>query len=221
MKKIKILQQTKKQCSTALVLCAVFMLLSITGKAQSENNIMPLNAEKPSFYKYEIAISCGGLSNPTTFFPSTNLLIFIPSFNIEYYYNFNHRHSLIGALNFATDYINQVKLTDKVSKDPYFADIPKEKCGTSFFNSIQIGYRFIYYAISQWTLYGSVFGGLDMMYYNTKALKDEHLWFSPAIQINPFGILYGKNNHRLSVELGFGTHGILSVGYHYVFNNRK
>jgi hypothetical protein len=44
MKKIKILQQTKKQCSTALVLCAVFMLFFVTGKAQSENNIMPLNA---------------------------------------------------------------------------------------------------------------------------------------------------------------------------------
>ena len=53
----------------------------------------------------------------------------------------------------------------------------------------------------------------------TKNQKD-NFWIMTNIHFNPIGISIG-NNHAFCAELGFGTQGLLKIGYMYKFNNHK
>ncbi|MDR3046281.1 MAG: hypothetical protein LBU51_01540, partial [Bacteroidales bacterium] len=78
----------------------------------------------------------------------------------------------------------------------------------------QINYKLSYCHIDKITLYGFISIGFHV------GSIDQLFGFAPAFQITPFGFKYGKR-HCISVEIGYGVHGIITCGYHYNFNSKK
>jgi hypothetical protein len=193
MKKTKILQQKKKQSFTALVLCAVFMLFFVTGKAQSENNIMPLNAEKPSFYKHEIGVSYGALPSEILVPVFNEVYLAALTLNLEYKYNINKRHAVVGSFTYHQTFILENNL---------------------YFIAPLIGYEYTYFMNNDFAIYFRIGVGYQWLF----ADDPSHLFrpYSLAYQISPLCISIG-NKHNLDLGFGFGTQGVFRIGYKYKF----
>lgn len=185
--------------------------------------------QQPSdFRHHEIGISVGAFSQPSIFYMGSEVLpcfyegfkkenkIFckynIGTFSLSYRYHFTEYHSLgvVSTLLFC-------KIEDKYNVDDH--------SGFFTFWTLEPQYRFTYKRFKNCALYlgggvGITFriasndkmpywdtagGGLFSATYGKVAA-----W--PSSHITFFGISVGKNNHA-DFELGFGTQGILKLGY--------
>jgi hypothetical protein len=196
-----------------LTLLIILFLLATNMFAQEITTPTPV----PEYYKHEVGITYGAFAQPITMPYPYHLLhpILIGSINIDYYYNFNKRHSIGVALSFTSDYLNEHSNPFPLSDNVDFSN----------FLSIQLGYRMIYFQKEKISLYFSFFVGTCPTY--TSYLADSYTNAHTGWNIMPivchltaFGMTIGKRNCA-TIELGVGTKGILQVGYKYRFNPKK
>lgn len=181
-----------------------------------------------NFPRHEIGISVGVFSQPSIFYIGSEVIpcfyegfkvekndycqYNIGTFSLSYRYHFTERHSLgiVSTLLFS-------KINDKYNLDDH--------SGFFTFWTLEPQYRFTYKRFKYCALYlgGAIgvtirFASNDKMPYWDTAGGG---WFSgtygmfaivPSSHITFFGISLGKNN-AANFELGFGTQGILNVGY--------
>ena len=94
--------------------------------------------------------------------------------------------------------------------------------------TLQIGYGVHYYTTKMISLYSSFYAGatfycIGRMDGTPSSSTDEiiypdkfHYIFRPALQVNFLGVRVGQRN-AANFEIGFGTQGVLKVGYSYQF----
>lgn len=94
--------------------------------------------------------------------------------------------------------------------------------------TLQIGYSVHYYTTKMISLYSSFYAGatfycIGRMDGTPSSSTDEiiypdkfHYIFRPALQVNFLGVRVGQRN-AANFEIGFGTQGVLKVGYSYQF----
>lgn len=137
------------------------------------------------------------------------------SVNLQYHYYFNRHSALDIDVSWAMyKHHNMIAVENRY------------KYGNEYlhFISAQIGYSIHYLHKEKVTLYSSVYLGGTIYYIGT--LWDYYdirtgefigaarpvMTLNPALQINFIGFRVGKHN-AANIELGFGTQGILNVGY--------
>jgi len=202
------------------ILGFALMLSSLNAQNSIPNdNYNPLVQEKQSFYKHEIGISCGLFAAPLLI-PLPYLPSLIPNLNVDYYYNFNAKHSIGVSYSIATDFPFALsKWIDKSYIDEH-PEINKDLLPYAIFHSIQIGYRINFLKAGKFTFYSSFFAGVNFTNYiknkNTVLIND-FIFILPALQVTPLGFTYGKQN-RLNFEVGIGARGFINIGYRYHFN---
>lgn len=191
------------------------------------------NEQQPSvFRRHEIGLSVGAFSQPTLFYALSEVLpVFyngykgennkiiqynIGTFSLSYRYHFTERQSLgvVSTLLFS-------KIVDK-----YYVN---DHSGFFTFWSLEPQYRFTYKRFKYCALYFGAAVGVTFRIASNDKLPDLDSagggWFSvdygrffamPSSHITFFGISVGKDN-AANFELGFGTQGILNVGYSLKF----
>ena len=126
-------------------------------------------------------------------------------FSIEYKYNFNHRHALGITASWACRKIEDYLEETKTAIDNYF--------------DLQAGYRFTYKRFEKLSLYSALYAGATFYLQDKELMNDDqksNFWVYPSMHIALFGISVGKKN-AANFEVGFGTQGLIKVGYCYKF----
>ena len=191
------------------------------------------NDREPSdFRRHEIGISFGAFSQPSIFYAGSEVLpVFyqgfkaennkicqynIGTFSLSYRYHFTERHSLgiVTTLLFS-------KIVDKYDVNDH--------SGVFTFWSLEPQYRFIHKRFKHCALYFGAAVGVTFRIASNDKLPGldtaEGGWFSvdygrffvmPSSHITFLGVSVGKDN-AANFELGFGTQGILNVGYSHRF----
>ncbi|MDR2868582.1 MAG: hypothetical protein LBV46_03465 [Bacteroidales bacterium] len=146
-----------------------------------------------SIPKHEIGASIGMI--PVFLY----LPVFTYSVNFDYNYNFNKNHSiglsLSGTMYFLGKGFLPTGYGGKDSKSIWWI-------------APQLKYRMSYYHSVLVSLYFSATIGIVAPF------------LMAAYQLNLFGISIGKT-HNTFVEIGYGTQGIVKIGYSYKFNSKK
>ncbi|MDR3047405.1 MAG: hypothetical protein LBU51_07320 [Bacteroidales bacterium] len=114
------------------------------------------------------------------------------SFNFSYFYHFNNRHAIGGSISF----------------NPFTLG---EKYGYGF--SAELNYRFSFFRTELFYLYLSISAGFQF------GLIHNSNWGFIAFQFMPIGINIGKE-HSAFAEIGYGSQGIVKMGYRYRFNSK-
>lgn len=197
------------------------IILGMSTLATAQNN--PL----PDFKRHEVGISTGAFSQPSYFFILSQAFPYhyegyksenfdyrmynIGSFSLSYRYHFTPRQSL-GVVT--TLFFSKIEDKDKV----------RDLSGTFTYWSFQPQYRVTYKHFDHCALYFSVAFGVTMRiassgvlsywdsYREGYSLDYGRLHFAPASHITFLGISLGNDNNA-NFELGFGTQGVLNVGY--------
>lgn len=195
------------------------IILGMSTLATAQNN--PL----PEFKRHEIGISVGAFSQPSYFF--------ILSQAFPYHYegykseNFDYRMYNIGTFSLSYRYHFTPRQSLGIVTTLLFSKIEdkdKNLSGTFTYLSLQPQYRVTYKHFDHCALYFSVALGVtvriasndDLSYWDTYregyTLDYGSLHFAPASHITFLGISLGDENNA-NLELGFGTQGLLNVGY--------
>ena len=197
------------------------IILGMSTLATAQND--PL----PDFKRHEVGISTGAFSQPSYFFILSQAFPFhyegyksenydycmynIGSFSLSYRYHFTPRQSL-GVVT--TLFFSKIEDKDKV----------RNLSGVFTYWSFQPQYRVTYKHFDHCALYFSVALGVTMRiassgvlsywdsYREGYSLDYGRLHFAPASHITFLGISLGNDNNA-NFELGFGTQGVLNVGY--------
>ncbi len=129
----------------------------------------------------------------------------IGAFSFEYKYNFNHRHALGITASWACR-----------KRDVHLREI---EVGTDNYFALQAGYRFTYKRFEKLSLYSALYAGATFYLQDKELMNDDqksNFWVYPSMHIALFGISVGKKN-AANFEVGFGTQGLIKVGYCYKF----
>ena len=203
-----------------MLVALIILGLNIITSAQESN---PL----PDFKRHEFGISTGAFSQPSYFFILSQAFPYhyegyiedsfdycmynIGTFSLSYRYHFTPRHSL-GVVT--TLLFSKIEDNDKV----------RNLSGVFTYWSLEPQYRFTYKRFEHCALYFSVALGVTVRiasndelsywdhYREGYALDYGSLHFAPSSHITFLGISLGDDNNA-NFELGFGTQGILNVGY--------
>ena len=203
-----------------MLVALIILGLNIITSAQESDSL-------PDFKRHEIGISVGAFSQPSYYFILSQAFPYhyegyksenfdycmynIGTFSISYRYNFSPRQSL-GVVT--TLLFSKIEDKDKV----------RDLSGTFTYLSLQPQYRFTYKRFEHCALYFSVALGVTVRiasndelsywdhYREGYALDYGSLHFAPSSHITFLGISLGDDNNA-NLELGFGTQGILNVGY--------
>jgi hypothetical protein len=192
------------------VLFSLLVALSVTGIRAQEANTL-----EQKFSKHEIGVSMGFFSAPLLI-PLPYLPSLVPNLNLEYYYNFNTKHSIGFSYSVSSDF--PFPLSRWLNKS-YIDKHPDSKYlfGSSIFNSIQLGYRVNFLKAGKFTFYSSFYAGVNFVYYDINNMEKPNLLVLPSLHITPIGFTYGVQN-VLNFEVGIGARGLLIIGYRYHFN---
>lgn len=129
----------------------------------------------------------------------------IGTFSFEYKYNFTFRHALGITASWACRRIEENLREIKTATDNYFA--------------LQAGYRFTYKHFEKLSLYSALYAGATLYIQDKQLMNDDqksNFWAYPSLHVTLFGISVGKKN-AADFEVGFGTQGMIKVGYCYKF----
>jgi len=129
----------------------------------------------------------------------------IGTFSFEYKYNFTFRHA-IG--------INASWACRKVEEN-----LEEIKTGIVNYFVLQAGYRFTYKRFEKLSLYSALYVGATFCLQDKELMDDDqksNFWGTPSLHLALFGISVGKKN-AADFEVGFGTQGLIKVGYCYKF----
>ncbi|MDR1345965.1 MAG: hypothetical protein LBK03_04620 [Bacteroidales bacterium] len=181
---------------TCILLLALFTgtLLS----AQEEKTV-PTGFIVP---KHEIGVSYGGF--PTPFIVPTN---FFPDINFDYYYNINQRHAVGATLS--------LLFVPPTNYNPFGMIITP-----------QINYRISYCQRNAndfcFNLYSLVSIGWKIP---TKSLADDLVVLTlasfPTMHVTFVGMRVGNRRDAAKIEFGWGTQGLIVVGYTHSFIRKK
>lgn len=224
LKNIKVMKKT-------ILLSLIFVIMSFTNMAQAQDP--PLSIPHP---KYELNISYGffpviGYGTPISYhFPLEPILIYekhrlydviqIGSLSFQYQYHFNNRHSA----GITTSYVLRNYNVCSENKRKFTAH--------NHYIILQGNYRYTYKQYANCSLYSALSIGA-VLYIIDPKIKEDMLsqpelifknpdpndpttFLSPSAQLTLLGLRIGKANAS-QIELGFGTQGILKVGYSYQF----
>jgi hypothetical protein len=148
--------------------------------------------------KHEIGISYGGY--PTPFIVPTN---FFPDINLDYYYNINPRHAVGATLSLL------------------FA-IPNNYNPFGMVISPQVNYRVSYCQRNAndfcFNLYSLASIGWKI---STGSMADNWFAMFPTIHVTFVGMRVGNRRDAAKIEFGWGTHGLIVVGYTHSFIRKK
>jgi hypothetical protein len=129
----------------------------------------------------------------------------IGAFSMEYKYNFTSRHAAGITVSWACR-----------KRDVHLREI---KTGTDNYFVLQAGYRFTYKRFKKLSLYSALYAGATFYLQDKQLMNDEqksNFWVYPSLHLTLFGISVGKKN-AADFEVGFGTQGLIKVGYCYKF----
>jgi hypothetical protein len=148
---------------------------------------------KVEMLKHEVGLSIGMIPEILVW------PVFTYSLNFEYMYNINNKHSIGCVLSGTTYFLGESG----------FLPVGYLQKKSEFFWWVapQIKYKMIYHTSIYCSLYFSLSGGVQI----------PNLAF--AYQFNPIGITIGSK-HAANIELGYGTQGIVKIGYRYQFNSK-
>jgi hypothetical protein len=141
--------------------------------------------------KHEVGVSIGAFP-VVAITPSLTY-----SINTNYYYNFNEKHS-IGCSAAGTVFQPNAKNTNIES-----------------WIAAQLNYRFSYFRKGSLSLYLTASCGFQSIF-----TDNDYFATLPAYLISPIGISMGSH-HNTVIEIGYGTQGIIKIGYQYKFNSNK
>lgn len=189
--------------------------------------------EEAAILKYpkdEIHVSYGflpiiGLFYPDGFWITSDYYDVFPfeerawtqGFNVQYNHYFNKLNAL--SLDFSWSIYKH--------KQAHIDNYDFEWKHVNFF-TLQIGYGIHYYNTKMISLYSSFYAGatfycIGKMDGTPSSSSDKiiypdifHYIFRPALQVNFLGIRVGQRN-AANFEIGFGTQGVLKMGYSYQF----
>ncbi|MDR3046295.1 MAG: hypothetical protein LBU51_01620 [Bacteroidales bacterium] len=179
-------------------LSIIVLLLTANIFAQEITSSPP----KAEMLKHEVGVSIGAIS------VFAHIPIVTPAINFSYYYNFNAKHSLGCLFSIVPFYGGNAWLQDNAGC--WFAP--------------ELSYRFTYYRSTVCSFYLAVSVGAQLGF--TSALEHGNInangfIFAPVgYQLDLFGIKIGKI-HSTIIELGYGTQGIIKIGYKYNFNSKN
>jgi hypothetical protein len=125
--------------------------------------------------------------------------------NLNYYYSINKIHSIGAGISFFNDMSPDLKFPNGLIVSP------------------QINYRIIFYNIKNVSLFSSLSLGwrISSKYYR-KGLESIGLSSIPTIHVTALGIKIGSLKDALTIEFGYGTKGMFTVGYmHNFINNHE
>ncbi|MDR1345171.1 MAG: hypothetical protein LBK03_00510 [Bacteroidales bacterium] len=195
--------------ATALLL---LLAITLTGLAQKRTDSIPNISllPVPDFYTHELGVSAGYAPS----FITGDVLTFGGALNVEYYKNFTSRHAIGVTVNTIAAVANSLFF------DPnYNPNRDNFVIALAAFS----GYRHTFYRKNDISLYFSVFVGVTVRFiyppvyrrymYDNKPLI--HISASNILipaQLNIFGCSVGTKN-QFYFELGFGSKGMVTVGY--------
>ena len=191
-----------KKTKLLTVLIATF-LLTLQSFAQKNETPAPLQSQ-PDFLKHEIGVSYGLFATPIII---PILQATLPNFNLSYYYNINEHHAVGVTLSTwipitYNSYYGQWLYPDGVVLTP------------------QVNYRISYHQKKIINLYSIVSLGWKIPI----GLKDnwvlEDMMPFPAVHVTFIGMRIGNHQDAGTVEIGYGTHGIIVLGYSHKFKNK-
>jgi len=129
----------------------------------------------------------------------------IGTFSFEYKYNFTSRHAFGITASWACRKVEEHLEEIKIGTDNYFV--------------LQAGYRFTYKRFEKLSLYSALYAGATFYLQDKELMNDDqksNFWVYPSLHLALFGISVGKKN-AANFEVGFGTQGMIKVGYCYKF----
>ncbi|MDR1345824.1 MAG: hypothetical protein LBK03_03880 [Bacteroidales bacterium] len=206
------------------------------------NNLLPANLEKSNFCKHEINFFWSGFGSAGLFVTdelyyyldfispflfhaivqnttkTIKLTHNLGAFNLGYQYHFNKWHSLGVVLLWKPRVV-------------YF-NFNRVEQGWYHHVALNINYRVTYFNRKNIRLHSSLHAGITYTHKSTNisldtinlyvwgVLRTDHDLVFPAIQIDFIGFEYGVK-HVFCMDLGFGTQGIIKIGYQYRFNSLK
>ena len=143
----------------------------------------------------------------------------IGSFTFHYYYNITRLHAVGIQSTLAFRHITTLP-TDNPYHEPYSPLIKTAKRKNQPYNSLnafwslQASYRITFKRYTACSLYAGCSLGFTLY------LMDEQWKECPVIlpsgHLTVFGVSFGKRNNA-NIELGYGTQGVLNLGYNYRF----
>lgn len=129
----------------------------------------------------------------------------------NYQYHFTQKHSIGFTASWLGRYISNYTMK------PHTGEIVNAKGWDNIF-TLCINYRFTYYTKDAISLYTGIHLGAGIGFIERKLLFEAEgsVYMMPGIQITGFGIEAGKT-HAFMTELGFGSQGLIKMGYRYKF----
>ena len=193
-----------KKTKLLTVLIATF-LLTLQSFAQENETPAPLQPQ-PDFLKHEIGVSYGLFATPLII---PIIQPTLPNFNLSYYYNFNKHHAIGVTLSIWIPVI-------------YDFDYRQWWYDGSAILTPQVNYRVSYCQKKVISLYSVVSLGWKIP---IKMEKEYDLLFPeanyyPAVHVTFIGMRIGNQQDAGTVEIGYGTHGIIVLGYSHKFKNK-
>ena len=144
------------------------------------------------------------------------------SYTFNYNYHFNARNSIGVSTSWVGKHIDRYQIYEDKINDTVNGS------GWNHYITFQINYRYTYYRENNVSLYSGIYVGLTECFrdknitpkrtheYLLGTVSNARYYFGYAMHINAFGVEIGKQFAYIA-ELGFGTQGVLKVGFRYKF----
>jgi hypothetical protein len=189
-----------------------FLLIGIfTAQAQNSMDSEKTNTVVQSFYKHEIGVSCGLFAAPLVI-PMYHGLF--PSLNLSYYYNINKYHAIGVTLSSFFEGVYYFRPRHQ----HYNFQI------TGIILTPQINYRISYCQKKIISLYSLVSLGWKIPI-GGKEFRDDMFFleanYFPAVHVTFMGMRIGNQQDAATIEVGYGTHGSIILGYSHKFMSKK
>jgi len=198
----------------------LLFLFPISMKAQESTS--PLK----DFSKHEIGISAGAFPVIGIFYKYEPFWgpLYVPFWGFGHYYSENYTQSyLIGTFSFEYKYNftfrHAMGITASWACRKVEEHLEEIKTGIDNYFALQAGYRFTYKRFEKLSLYSALYIGATFYLQDKQLMNDDqesNFWGTPSMHLALFGISVGKKN-AADFEVGFGTQGLIKVGYCYKF----
>jgi hypothetical protein len=196
-----------KQIFTILIVVLIGIFTAQAQNGMDSTDYQKMNTIAQNLYKHEIGVSCGLFATPIII-PMIQGII--PNFNLSYYYNINKHHAIGVTLSVWIPIILDF---------PYK---PRFPVGGAILIP-QISYRVSYCQKKIISLYSVASLGWKINI--GLKLKDNLAIASmipfPAVHVTFIGMRIGNQQDAATIELGYGTQGIIIFGYSHKFMSKK
>jgi hypothetical protein len=190
MKKINALQKFNALSKKAA--CILLLLLFTSTLSAQKEKTVPTGFYVP---KHEIGVSYGFFPTPI-FMPMFH--IFCPDINFDYYYNINSRHAVGTTLSLFFEYPSDfgMIITPQLNYRISYCQRNIDDFYFNFYSLASIGWKI------------PIGSGEETVSW---------LPLFPTVHVTVLGMRVGNRRNAVAIELGYGIHGFVSVGYTHSF----